>query len=569
MVGHYLRRGATLAALILALAGCNGGGGSSKAPEAPSDPRPAPVETVPLRSYLGAAGIGVADLEAATAFYTTGLGMKEKYRLTRTDREEVVFESADGRGSEVVLMHYTDGSSPNYRQNPGKLVFYAKDPAAFAQSIRDAGGVIVAEPANQGPALGNAIVGFGRDLDNNLIEIVGDAGATHSYFGAIGIGVSDLEAAKTFYTDVLGMTVKYYLPIPGLYNEYILESAVPGGSGVVLMHYTNGSEPNYRDNPVKLVYRTSDPAALAARIEAAGLPLVVEPGPAPEPDLEGATVGYAKDMDGYLLEIVQTTKAYLGAAGIGVSDLEAAVAFYKNGLGMKEIARVDRADRAEVILESADGRGSDVVLMHYTDGSTPDYGRNPGKLVFYAKDPTAFAQSIRDAGGVILLEPVSQGPALGNAVVGFGRDLDNNLIEIVGDPAATHSYFGALGIGVADLEASMRFYTDTLGMKRTYFLSVRKPDGSPHYDEYILEAAGGSAVVLMHYTDGSVRNYRDNPVKLEFRTLAPQPFAAAIEAAGMPLLREPAPTDEPDLAGALVGYAKDADGYLLEIRLTP
>ena len=100
--------------------------------------------------------------------------------------------------------------------------------------------------------------------------------------------------------------------------------------------------------------------------------------------------------------------------------------------------------------------------MGFTDGEARNYSRNPGKLVFYTRDPSAFAQSIRDASGVILVEPVDQGPALGNAVVGFGRDLDNNLIEIVGDNTATESWFGAFGIdklAIGNLLAGVGFAT--------------------------------------------------------------------------------------------------------------
>src|SRR6218665_3385441 len=70
------------------------------------------------------------------------------------------------------------------------------------------------------------------------------------------------------------------------------------------------------------------------------------------------------------------TGAYLCAAGVGVSDLEASVTFYKSGFGMTERARITRTDRNEVVLDSADKKGSQLVLYRYTDGSARVYNRN-------------------------------------------------------------------------------------------------------------------------------------------------------------------------------------------------
>ena len=71
-------------------------------------------------------------------------------------------------------------------------------------------------------------------------------------------------------------------------------------------------------------------------------------------------------------------------------------------------------------------------------------------------------------------------------------------------------FLTAVGIGVSDLERSTAFYRDVLGMQeqRTFKLG--------YMDEVMLAHEGRNAVVLMHYTDGSARNYRDNPVKLVF-----------------------------------------------------
>ena len=72
------------------------------------------------------------------------------------------------------------------------------------------------------------------------------------------------------------------------------------------------------------------------------------------------------------------------------------------------------------------------------------------------------------------------------------------------------AYVGAVGIGVSDLKRSGDFYERVLGMK------VLQTFKLPHMDEIVLGHEGRTAVVLMHWTDGSERNYRDVPVKLVF-----------------------------------------------------
>ncbi|MBU4317802.1 MAG: VOC family protein [Proteobacteria bacterium] len=126
--------------------------------------------------------------------------------------------------------------------------------------------------------------------------------ATHSYLGAAGIGVSDLEKSFDFYTRVCGLKKMYQLKLPHM-DEYILSSEENRGSAVVLMHYKDGSNPNYKNNPVKLVFYVPDPKEFADRIRQEGLPIEREPEAVPE--LGNAVVGFARDPDGYLLEILQ------------------------------------------------------------------------------------------------------------------------------------------------------------------------------------------------------------------------------------------------------------------------
>jgi lactoylglutathione lyase len=122
-------------------------------------------------------------------------------------------------------------------------------------------------------------------------------------------------------------------------------------------------------------------------------------------------------------------------------------------------------------------------------------------------------------------------------------------------------FLTAVGIGVSDLARSEAFYRDVLGMKRTGIFKVE------YMDEVMLAHEGRSAVVLMHYTDGSARNYRDNPVKLVFYVADPIGLAERIRGAGLEITREPAPIES--LGGAVVCLAKDPDGYVIELIQNP
>jgi len=120
---------------------------------------------------------------------------------------------------------------------------------------------------------------------------------------------------------------------------------------------------------------------------------------------------------------------------------------------------------------------------------------------------------------------------------------------------------GAVGIGVSDLVRSTDFYSRVIGMTQTQTFKVA------YMDEVVLAFEGRTAVVLMHYTDGSVRNYKDNPVKLVFYVTDPKAVSDRIKAEGLEIVREPAAMDS--LGGAVVGLAKDPDGYIIELIQRP
>jgi catechol 2,3-dioxygenase-like lactoylglutathione lyase family enzyme len=122
---------------------------------------------------------------------------------------------------------------------------------------------------------------------------------------AVGIGVSDLAKSTDFYVTVMGMEKvrSYHLD----YMDEELLRYPDGETYIVLMHWTDGSARSYKDLPVKVVTRTSDPAGLQAKIAAGGGSTVRAY--APSAQVGGAAVGLSKDPDGYVLEILPLRSA--------------------------------------------------------------------------------------------------------------------------------------------------------------------------------------------------------------------------------------------------------------------
>src|ERR1700744_8294 len=64
--------------------------------------------------------------------------------------------------------------------------------------------------------------------------------------------------------------------------------------------------------------------------------------------------------------------------------------------------------------------------------------------------------------------------------------------------------FAAVGIGVADMDRSVKFYTEVMGMKQLQVFDL------PHMKEVIVGYKGDIAIALMHFIDGSNPNYTNN-----------------------------------------------------------
>ena len=121
-------------------------------------------------TYIGALGIGVSDLEKSTDFYTRVIGMKKIQTLNLPHMNEEVL-GFEGRGASLVLMNYIDGSEPNYKNNPIKIVIYVPNAGAIIEAVRSEGLEIVREPEPLA-ALNIAALAFAKDPDGYLIELI-------------------------------------------------------------------------------------------------------------------------------------------------------------------------------------------------------------------------------------------------------------------------------------------------------------------------------------------------------------------------------------------------------------
>lgn len=119
----------------------------------------------------------------------------------------------------------------------------------------------------------------------------------------------------------------------------------------------------------------------------------------------------------------------------------------------------------------------------------------------------------------------------------------------------------ATGIGVSDIAKSITFYTEVVGMK------VGNEFNLPKMKEVILSFDGGASLALMHYTDGSARNYKNNPIKLVFNCPDAMNVFEKARQAGYTISREPMAV--PQLGGAIIGFILDPDGYEVELIKYP
>jgi catechol 2,3-dioxygenase-like lactoylglutathione lyase family enzyme len=113
----------------------------------------------------------------------------------------------------------------------------------------------------------------------------------------------------------------------------------------------------------------------------------------------------------------------LEAVTVHIRDIERARRFYKEVLGLEEVAFNPKASRAAFAIP-----GITTQLTMHVQGEG-EGGREPGTvsgLVFYHPDPAAAIEEIRRRGGTIVNEVKTYEAAVGTVTIGVFADPDGN-----------------------------------------------------------------------------------------------------------------------------------------------
>ncbi len=114
----------------------------------------------------------VTDLHAQFAFYSSVLGMVEKYRVEHGEGdgalEEIVMTSAHGGDPALVLLHYLHRAKPI----PGEAVlgFSVPDVESTVRAAETAGGTVVTPPKEM-PEF-DISMAYVQDPEGHLLELV-------------------------------------------------------------------------------------------------------------------------------------------------------------------------------------------------------------------------------------------------------------------------------------------------------------------------------------------------------------------------------------------------------------
>lgn len=132
---------------------------------------------------------------------------------------------------------------------------------------------------------------------------------------------------------------------------------------------------------------------------------------------------------------IATTKIALSRCFVQVTDPEAALAFYRDGLGLEVRQDVPKDQFRWITVASPDQDGVELVITNFVQGGPDDHDVVAGLVAkgamngvhFRADDLDATFERLRAAGAEIVQEPADQPWGVRDGAV---RDPSGNLIRI-------------------------------------------------------------------------------------------------------------------------------------------
>lgn len=144
---------------------------------------------------------------------------------------------------------------------------------------------------------------------------------------------------------------------------------------------------------------------------------------------------------------------------------------------------------------------------------------------------------------------------IGFVMAAFGCEQPDTDNGCGNQTAAPKPYISAAGIGVSDMDASIRYFTEVLELEVT---GRREGAVDGLIEEVILEDYRGNKLYLMDF--GESRNYKDNPAKIVFGVPNADAYYNRALRAGGKVLSRPV-----NLLGTKVGLSYELDGYIVEM----
>lgn len=252
-----------------------------------------------------------------------------------------------------------------------------------------------------------------------------------SWLGQYCLNVTDLERSVAFYAG-LGLTCTSRTEIEQAW-EAIVENPA-GGSKLQLAQQKDRTEPFDLGTAFwKLYVNTRDIATVFERAVAQGASV---DSPPDRLDRWPVTVGFVRDPDGYLVELVERDPwpendpkdgPWLGQYCINVTDLERSLTFFE-ALGLTCTSRTEIEHAHEAILENP-GKGSKLQLAQQLPSEAPVRMGSMWKLYVHTDECAALHAAAVAAGAQTVLEPIrlDRWPT----TVSFVNAPDGYLVEFV------------------------------------------------------------------------------------------------------------------------------------------